>query len=161
MAHSTFRVVEPIRAGFDAGAVRVGRVVGLEAGRPSVEFEAGGTLHRMAARVGLPALSAPPRGGWVGAHVLIVFEDGDGGRPILFGVVSDVLPAAPVIEAADGILEIDAKRLCIEGREEVVVRCGQASIVLKADGQVVVKGTRLTSRASETNKLRGATVLIN
>jgi hypothetical protein len=49
----------------------------------------------------------------------------------------------------------------IEGRDEVVLRCGQGSITLRADGKIVIKGTQLVSRASDTNKIRGASVQIN
>ena len=98
-----------------------------------------------------------------GDPVLLALENGDPALPIIIGIVSDVLPKPPNLvqgEVEDGF-ELNGKRISFEGREEVVLRCGKASITLRADGQVVVKGTRLMSRASETNKVRGATVLIN
>ena len=74
--------------------------------------------------------------------------------------VMDSLPNAAVVPADDSF-EINGRRVSFEGREEVVLRCGEASITLRADGQVIVKGTRVMSRASEANKIRGATVQIN
>jgi hypothetical protein len=57
--------------------------------------------------------------------------------------------------------EIVGRSVTLVGREEVVLRCGEASLALRADGQMTLKGKNLMSRASETNKVRGATVLIN
>ena len=161
MTAHRLRAIDPTPAQSAGGDVRVGRLVEIIDGRPWIGF---GEHARVLARVALAlpvsaeALAAQP--------LLLVLENGDATRPIIVGLVADTLPAAP--EAPSGLLgdaeagfELNGKQLSFEGREEVVLRCGQASITLRADGQVVVKGTRLTSRASETHKIRGATVLIN
>lgn len=130
----------------------VGRLVAIEAGRPTVEFDAGQGPCRMPARV-LQDM-APGGQAWaVGQSVLLMLERGDAALPVIVGRVGDILPQPSVDMSAD--------ELNFEGREQVVLRCGEASITLKADGQVLIKGSRLLSRASESNKIRGATVLIN
>ena len=137
----------------DAGAC-VGRLVAIEAGRPLVEFDVGMGLQQVQARV-LQDM-APSAQPWaVGQAVLLVLERGDAALPVIVGRVVDTLPSstAPV--------EINAQELNFEGQEQVVLRCGEASITLRADGQVLIKGSRLLSRASESNKIRGATVMIN
>lgn len=139
-----------------AGDVRVGRIVEVHEGRPFVAF---GALHRVAARVVMPGLRDTPAAMLDGQPVLLLLEDGDPALPIIVGLVSDTLPGAGT--PTDEGFEVNGRRLSFEGREQVELRCGQASITLRADGQVIVKGTRLMSRASESNKIRGATVLIN
>lgn len=157
------RSIEPARALATSGDVRVGSLVDVREGRPYVSFAGaaasppGGVAARVALVGGTALLQTP------GAQLLILLEAGDAARPIIVGVVTDTLPSATatIDRGAGECVEVDGRRIELEGREEVVLRCGRASITLRADGQVVVKGTRLTSRASETNKIRGANVLIN
>jgi len=49
----------------------------------------------------------------------------------------------------------------IVAEDSLELRCGKSSIVLYRDGRIVVKGTRVTSRASGENKIRGSSVSIN
>lgn len=139
------------------GDVRVGTIVEIVDGRPHVTL--GGDAAPVPARV---ACTAPPGLGsphdWLDRPVLLLLEEGDPQRPIIVGLVGDTLPG---FTAGTTDVEVDGRRVMLEGREQVVLRCGDASITLTADGQVVVKGTRVVSRASESNKIRGATVLIN
>lgn len=163
MAGNASRSSSPLHALTAAGGdVRVGRIVDVEQGRPYVEFDAAAG-HRVLARVAMTGLRDTPAAMLRGHPVLLVLENGDPALPIIVGLVSDVLPGTPGPSAGDAqdSFEIDGRRVSFEGREEVVLRCGHASITLRADGQVVVNGTRLMSRASETNKIRGASVLIN
>lgn len=163
MPGNTVRSIDPMHTLAAGGDVRVGRIVDVQQGRPFVEFDAAGPGSRVLARVAMAGLRDTPEAVLRGHPVLLVLENGDAALPIVVGLVSDVLPGSPSPLTGDGegSFELNGKRLSFEGREEVVLRCGQASITLRADGQVVVKGTRLMSRASETNKVRGATVLIN
>jgi hypothetical protein len=140
--------------GMGTGSMPVGaRIAGVDdAGRASVIFL--GAEAPVPARCTVAPSGIPPRGEIDGAEVLIVFEDGDARRPVIIGFVRDMLwgPQAPA--------EVHTKVL-IEGEEEVVIRCGKSSLSMSADGRVVIKGTRVTSRATEANKVRGAVVLIN
>jgi hypothetical protein len=56
---------------------------------------------------------------------------------------------------------VDNKRIEIEGQDEVVLRCGKASITLRRNGRVVLRGTYVESRSSGTNRIKGGSVLIN
>jgi hypothetical protein len=56
---------------------------------------------------------------------------------------------------------VDDKRIEIEGQDEVVLRCGKASITLRRNGRVVIRGTYVESRSSGTNRIKGGSVLIN
>src|SRR5205823_3790279 len=99
--------------------------------------------------------------------VLLVFEDGDPALPIILGIVGDrLMPEAPAVETSlpvprprDGV--IDGKKIVFDAKEEIVLRCGKSSITLRKDGKVVILGAELVSRASGTNKIKGAAVKIN
>jgi len=145
--------------------VRVGRLVGrTDAGEPLVEF-AGSAAPAVVARV---ATEAPrPAAGASDRDVLLVFENGDPSLPIIIGVVERTQRETTAL--ATGMLQrdsrdpirVDGRTLELSAKDQIVLTCGRSSIALYADGRVVVKGTRLISRASESNKIKGATVAIN
>ena len=56
---------------------------------------------------------------------------------------------------------VDDKRIEIEGQDEVVLRCGKASITLRRNGRVIIRGTYVESRSTGTNRIKGGAVLIN
>lgn len=87
-----------------------------------------------------------------GRQVLLQFERGDPERPLVIGLLQPPLAQARLDGGATLTLRADR-------RLELV--CGKASIVLTADGKVVVKGAHLVSRSSGPNKIRGASVDIN
>lgn len=145
-------LVHAIRSASPApmGSIHIARIVEVCDGQAVVAF--GG--RRVRAR---SACVAMPRdgGGWVDREVLVVLEGDDPELPVIVGLVTDRLPDAP------DCVVLDAPRIRLEGHQEVVLRCGEASITLRADGHVLLKGIRVTSRAAESNKIRGATVAIN
>ena len=163
MASNTVRYINPAHSLAAQGDIRVGLIVDVHQGRPYVKFGNADVGSSVLARVAMAGQSNLQDALVDGQPVLLVLENGDPALPIIIGVVSDVLPKVPSLVQDDGEdgFELNGKRMSFEGQEEVVLRCGKASITLRADGQVVVKGTRLMSRASETNKVRGATVQIN
>lgn len=56
---------------------------------------------------------------------------------------------------------VDGKRVVIEGQDEIVLKCGEASITLRRNGKVIVKGTNLESKATGTHRIKGGSVEIN
>ena len=56
---------------------------------------------------------------------------------------------------------VDGKRIKIEGQDEIVLRCGEASITLRRNGRVIIRGTYVESRSKGTNRIKGGSVLIN
>lgn len=147
--------------------MQLGWLVGLdEAGRPLVTLATAGACEPQPARstVARPA-------DWDGVSplsVLLHLEQAESARPIIIGFVKDSFePAAgsggTLLEMpfAPAGVTMDGKRLQLEATQEVVLKCGQGSITLQANGRVVIKGTELVSRASGVNKIRGATVAIN
>lgn len=51
--------------------------------------------------------------------------------------------------------------LSLEARERVSLRCGQASIELREDGKVFIRGEDVLVRAKGTKRIRAGTVSIN
>jgi hypothetical protein len=58
-------------------------------------------------------------------------------------------------------VQVDKRRLELEATDEIRLTCGKSSLVMRRDGTVVVRGVKVVSRATESNKIRGGTVSIN
>ena len=54
-----------------------------------------------------------------------------------------------------------ASQVMIEATESLTLKCGEASIDLRADGKVMVRGEDVLLRAKGTQRIRGGTVSIN
>ncbi len=93
----------------------------------------------------------------VGCQVALFYEDGDLDKPIIAGVIQTPSGVAP----ADLEAEIDGDSILLEGKRQIILRCGKASIVLTRDGKIVVRGSYLVSRSSGVNRIKGGSVQIN
>ncbi len=102
-----------------------------------------------------------------GRDVLLIFEEGDPGRPIIIGLMGNPIESLVAMEssvqshAQTREILLDGKRITIEAEEEVVLKCGPGSITLRKDGKIVIKGTHLLSRSSGPNRIKGGSVNIN
>lgn len=56
---------------------------------------------------------------------------------------------------------VDGRRVVLEGRDEIVLRCGQSSITLRRNGQVVIRGVHVETRATGLNRIKGGNVQVN
>ncbi len=76
---------------------------------------------------------------------------------------SDTTPKSTLsqTEHLPAIAEIDGRKVNIEAKNEIILKCGKSSITLQKNGQITLKGTNLVSRASSVNKLKGGSVSIN
>jgi hypothetical protein len=104
--------------------------------------------------------------------VVLLFENQDPERPIVVGVIAPdpgaVLlgsllraPAAAATPACPVEARLDGKRVVLEAEQEVVLRCGEASITLRRDGKVVLRGAYVETTAKGLNRIRGGSVKIN
>lgn len=59
------------------------------------------------------------------------------------------------------VVTIDGHREVIEAAEELELRCGEACIVLTADGRIQLRGTYITSHATATQRIVGGSVHVN
>jgi hypothetical protein len=90
----------------------------------------------------------------VGASVLVALDSAPDGVPIIIGLVSET-----IFEGEPSTGESDVS--IIEAKNELRLRCGKSTLVLRRDGTVLVKGRKITSRAAEANKIKGATINLN
>jgi hypothetical protein len=132
-------------------AAVLGWVVAAEG--PLVEFPgnaAGPVPARLLVALDAGALAAAAE---TRQPVALLFEGGDPARPLIAGVVQ-----AP---GAAREARVDGKRVVLTGEEEIELRCGEASIVLKKDGKLTIRGAYVETRAKGTNRIKGGSVQIN
>lgn len=133
--------------------VLIGQLVDLgEAGEPLVDFPGNASTKPLAA-LSILAL----RKSIVGRKVVLMFEDGDPLRPVVMGLVQDrsAKRRTPVE------LALDKKRFVFTAEQEIVLRCGKASITLTRAGKVLIRGAYLLNRSSGVNRIKGGSVQIN
>lgn len=144
------------------GAV-VGNVVALERGEVRVSFRgtiaAARILHQLDDRALEEA--ARERG-----EAVLLFEGGDPERPLLVGLLRSRTPLVDALLAGPlppkpTVARVDGRRVAIEGKEEVVLQCGKASLTLRRDGKVVLRGVDLVTQADRVHKIRGGKVQVN
>ncbi len=58
-------------------------------------------------------------------------------------------------------MDADGQRMVVSAKEQLVLRCGQASITLTKAGKVLIDGTHVLSRASGVNRVKGGSVQLN
>jgi len=148
--------------------VQVGRIVNVdENGQVFVDFP-GNTDEPIAARftnsINLKKLSHAAS---ADQDVLLVFENNNPELPIIIdtlsSLVDDIVDSTTIAleaEKPDDVM-VDGKRVTFDAKEEIVLRCGKASIILRSGGKVVIKGTNLLSRSRGMNKIKGGAVHIN
>ncbi|MCI0400222.1 MAG: DUF6484 domain-containing protein [Gammaproteobacteria bacterium] len=150
----------------DFTGTKVGRIVRLTEGCALVDYP-GNPGDPIKARSAITSLDGYPANTVSDLPVLILFENGDPFLPIIVSVIHDefvsaVSPASATMSMGrpQAVL-LDGKRVTLDATNEIVLRCGRSSVTLRSDGKIVVKGTQILSRASEKNKIKGASVSIN
>ncbi len=116
--------------------------------------------------------------------VMLLFENGDPRLPVIIGIdqaqsatplLDAVLASSPPEEASEldgspapepGPAEpveahVDGKRVVIEGADEIVLKCGEASITLRRNGKLILKGTYVETHSTGVNRIKGGSVQIN
>ncbi|WP_241495985.1 DUF6484 domain-containing protein [Paraburkholderia monticola] len=122
-------------------------------------------LVRHAAQEGTAALAAQTlvdlHEPHIGCRVALMFEDADPQRPVIIGVLHEggVAPSSTAVGNVE--VDVDGERLIVSAREQLVLRCGSASITLTKAGKVLIKGTYVSSRSSGANRITGGSVQLN
>jgi uncharacterized protein DUF6484 len=150
---------------------RVGVVTAFDAEGLRVDY-AGNPHGPLIARltIALDAVTAA-RAVTEGRQALLAFEDERSDRPIIVGLITaapfpvaagstEPAQAAPSA-AAPYEAAVDGRRLVIEAQDEVVLRCGEASITLRRNGRLAIRGVFIETRARGVNRIKGGTVQIN
>lgn len=81
---------------------------------------------------------------------------------VLIGFVRERVDAR-VRDAGPGDLEVvvDGETLNLRADRQIELRCGKASLLLRADGRVILSGTYVVSTSRGPNKIKGATIALN
>ena len=93
----------------------------------------------------------------VGRQALLMFEEGDVRRPILVGCLRDGLSAS--VPAVD--VKADGETVTVTAKEQIVLRCGRASITLTKAGKVILQGEYISQRSMGVVRIKGGSVEIN
>lgn len=130
----------------------------------------------------IPALSTIPVSQKLcGKQVALLFNEGKMSQPVIMGIIHN--PLTEILEnfelsAADSghdstteseqqkiissnKLSIDGKRIVLEGTEEIMLKCGDASITLTKSGKIMIRGKYLLNRSTGVNRILGGSVQVN
>ncbi len=88
-----------------------------------------------------------------GASVVVMLDPG--GTPVILGELR------PVGEAPTAVARVDGRRVELVAEDEIVLSCGEASLVLRRNGRVVLRGVQIETHAKGLNRIKGGTVAIN
>ena len=99
--------------------------------------------------------------------VLLTFDKGDPHKPVVFDLIVDkILPTqdaegVELVRQAGDDLSVNGKSLTFNADEQIVLRCGKASITLTKAGKIIIRGAYLLNRSSGVNRIKGGSVQIN
>ena len=156
------------------GEIVIGTLAGIDTqGQPLVDFPENPIGQPLAAlsTLGITAVH-------VGRSVALLFANGDPQRPVIMGLIHSPLhdlivsydatplqtsPEEPSKQTALHVddITLDGQRIVLEGKEEVVIKCGEASITLTKAGKILIRGHYLLNRSSGVNRIMGGSVQVN
>lgn len=98
----------------------------------------------------------------IGHQLVLAFERGDPDRPIVMGVLAPSNISVEQQEASRALaVESDGQRMIVSAKEQLVLRCGKASITLTRAGKLLLEGSYVLSRSSGVNRVKGGSVQLN
>ncbi|MDX2021977.1 MAG: hypothetical protein SF187_17195 [Deltaproteobacteria bacterium] len=143
---------------------RVGRLVAVdERGTAWVDFDDGGG-RPVAATLGFTASREQLEHVMNVKAPVVAYTDEAGTQLVAVVGVALTAPTSPqVASTASPFVEadVDGQRVRVQAEHEVVIACGKASITLRANGRVIIKGTQIESNSEGTNRIKGGQVRIN
>lgn len=133
---------------------REGRIVGMdEQGQPLVDF-IGNTQGPRIARKTIPLDSSAVRASIEGGRrVELRFEDGHAQLPIIVS-----LGPPPASLPPPATTDLTSSVHVIEGGDELVFQCGKASITLRRNGKIIIKGTYVETQSEGVNRIKGGSI---
>lgn len=149
-----------LESGIPEGEVLIGQCTGLaDDGRPLVEFFLGQRRGPMVASAACQVGSHFP-----GRQVALLFLNGCLDKPLIVGLLHSPLHDAidrTSNPLADIAVDADGNDQVIEGKDQVTLRCGEASITLTRAGKIIFRGKYIMSRSTGVNRILGGSVQIN
>jgi hypothetical protein len=156
------------------GEIIIGSIMAIDAqGQPLVSYHGNPGAHALIA-VSTLAITKQH----TGRQAALLFANGDPLRPVIMGLIHSPLQemlesyelaptnadtehtTAEQLPKIDDIM-IDGKRIVLEGKEEIVLKCGEASITLTKAGKILIRGKYLLNRAEGVNRILGGSVQVN
>ncbi len=159
----------------------IGNLISIDShGRPLVDFPDNAENHPIVA-ISTLGLSQQK----IGRQVALLFVNGDHQKPIIMGLINDPLQelienfeANPIDNDIDvwpqknihNIQQrkkiepqttIDGERLVLEGKNEIVLKCGDASITLTKEGKIMIRGKYLLNESKGVVRIIGGSVAVN
>lgn len=162
MPKDTKDISAPATAREYLNSIAIGVVLNLQDGKPRVVFP-GNRSDTAVPAISTIALERDD----IGTEVALAFENGDPGKPVILGKIlhpeepGEVTELVEVPDPAGAEIEADGKRVELEAEEQIVLRCGKASITMTRAGKIVLRGTYISSRSSGMNRVSGASVNLN
>ena len=148
--------------------VRVGKIITVdEGGQAVVDFPGNSQGPILARFTNSTKLEILRQAASAGKEVLLVFENNDPKLPIivdtLYSLVDEITESSTIALETEKLKDvmIDGKRVTFDAKEEIVLRCGKASITLTKAGKVLIRGAYLLNRSSGVNRIKGGSVQIN
>lgn len=156
------------------GEIIIGSITGVDGqGQPLVDYPENPSGQPLVAMTTLGITAVH-----VGRNVALLFAKGDPHSPVIMGLIhsplhdlivaydaknndqpTDEQSASPSLKVDD--VTVDGRRVVLEGREEVVIKCGEASITLTKAGKILIRGNYLLNRSSGVNRIMGGSVQVN
>ena len=154
------------RATLDSGTAGAGQMHGVLIGELLALTDQGATaLVRYPGQPGVNALAARSsvdlHAPHIGASVVLMFDQGDPTLPIVMGVLRGTAGWPLADQPAQVDVDADGARLVVNAKEQLVLRCGKASITLTKAGKVLIEGSFLLSRSTGVNRIKGGSVQLN
>jgi hypothetical protein len=100
-------------------------------------------------------------GAHIGRDVVLVFEGANPRRPIIVGLVQRPDGAPLSRQDVRAEVDVDGQRTIISAKEQLVLRCGAASITLTRAGKVLIQGAYVSNRSSGVMRIKGGSVQLN
>jgi hypothetical protein len=97
----------------------------------------------------------------IGDEVVLTFESGDPWKPIITGRIRKPSAWPIAYQPAQVDVDADGQRLIVSAKEQLVLRCGKASITLTKAGKVLIDGSYVLSRSTGVNRIKGGSVQLN
>lgn len=156
------------------GEVVLGTMTGIGSdGSPQVDYVDNPSGRSVAA---ISTVSATRE--HINRQVALLFSDGDYSKPVIVGFVHSPLYAMldKTLEqgpeaasetdddehvSGQDVAHVDGDRVVIEGKNEVVLKCGESSITLTRAGKILIRGKYLLNRSSGVNRILGGSVQVN
>jgi len=99
-------------------------------------------------------------GAHIGQAVVLSFENGNPALPIVMGVLRSA--GSKALEASAQVqIDADGDRMLITARDQLVLKCGKASITLTKAGKVLIEGAYVSSQSTGLTRIKGGSIQLN